>query len=198
MTRELITQVEGTAFAVHVGVASGFKQFGRLLRSQKAVDALAQAARSDADIARIVLGRLVRLSRLRIDPRYENPNDVAIAAYLVVLASASSQLYRIAVDEVLSSTNLWWAAQIARVSIEEARQVSAAETFVIDGNPDQAASVNSIEATFPSGLFDDTFRRVCEGSSDNTGTTDRQHQGTTTQTRIEIASLSDSQYALAA
>jgi hypothetical protein len=192
MVRELLAEIEGTAFALRVGVASGLKHFGRLLRDQKAVGALARAAQSNVEVARVVFSRLVRLSRLRIDPRYENPSDVAVAGYLLVLSA--TELYAAAVDEVLASQNLWWAAHMARAAVEDARHVSAAETLVIGETAvDPAAPLSSVGAMFPSGCLDETFRRLCEGWSDATGSGDDYSDEVIT----EVAA-SDSQYALAA
>jgi hypothetical protein len=195
MIQKLVSEIEGTEFVFEVGMASGLKHLRRLLRDQAVVHALAQAARNDLEVARIVLGRLVRLSRLRIDPRFENPNDIAIAAYLVVLSAASPQLCSAAVDEVLLSTNLSWAEQIARAFLEESKQVSAAETIVVDGTPDRTASVSSVEATFPSGFLDEAFRRLCAGASDATGSINREYDDATERS-TDVAS--DSQYKLAA
>lgn len=91
------------------------RSFVRALNEVPAVRALAAEARGSEAVASKVLGRVLVLSRLKIDTRYENPNDVAMAAYLQVLLLTSRDLYAAAADAVGTAHNVWWAVQLSQL-----------------------------------------------------------------------------------
>lgn len=121
---QLFTEIEHARTAARVNVASGLRGFLQTLRSVEAVRSLASLARNDRGIAAAVLTRLIELAQRRIDPRYENPHDVGIAAYLLVLSTAAPDLIAIAADAVSEAENCWWAVRAAQSSAQESLKAS--------------------------------------------------------------------------
>jgi len=191
MTRELVTEIEGRALAARVGVAGGLRQFVDTLRAQEAFQQLREACRERASSV-AALNRLVLLSRLSIDLRYENPNDTAIAAYLMALSATSSELEGIALNEVLGAQNLWWANQVARAVLAEATGLTQTQTVVVPGSiPLEHDLVWSVAATFSSGLIEGTPAKFFEGARDTAESVNWQLGG-----MVQVAA--ESQYALSA
>jgi len=129
MLEKLFTDIEAAKTAALVNVVSGWRSFVRALVQLDAVRELATEARSNETVASHVLMRLVGLSQLKVDPRYENPNDVAMAAYLQVLSLTAPELYASAIDAVLSAQNCWWATQLAQAGRSQ-HEATGDETLV--------------------------------------------------------------------
>ena len=115
MLENLFEEIESARTAASVNVVSGLRSFVRALNEVPAVRALAAEARGSETVASKVLGRVLVLSKLKIDTRYENPNDVAMAAYLQVLSLTARGLYAAATDAVGTAHNVWWALQLSQL-----------------------------------------------------------------------------------
>ena len=115
MTKEgLYAGFEGHEFAARINIVSGSRQFLLALNSQPAMLELFDAAK-DERVAIETMARVLRLARQSIDLRYENPFDVAMSAYLLVLQQTQPELARIAAEVVLASPNCWWARKTAQM-----------------------------------------------------------------------------------
>ena len=132
---ELLDEVEAPTTAASFNVVSGFKSFVRAVSTSDLFRRLSKDARANDGAAAQVLGRILRLSQLAVDSRYENPNDVAIATYLIVLSLTTADLYAAAVEAVGATRNCWWAAQIL-----EAKRAGVwlADTNAYDGQESES------------------------------------------------------------
>ncbi len=93
-------------------MVSGYNQFVRALASLPEVRSLLDEVRSQ-NAAKALLTRVLTLLRAPYDPAYENPHDVALAAYLWVLKMADPELAQEAAKQVLGCPGCWWAAKLA-------------------------------------------------------------------------------------
>jgi len=109
---EAIRQIESSEFSAYVNVASGFRVFIRALTISEPVTQLRGLSR-DPKVINQLLARVHYISRLSTDPRFENPWDTSLAAYLLTLASANLNAARTAAATVASLPRCWWAARLA-------------------------------------------------------------------------------------
>lgn len=110
---DLTTQIEDIRFSAELNLATGAKAFRRALRDHSLLHQLAEAAR-DAASATALVDRVAELSRRQIDVRYENPFDVALCCYLVVLGdTAEPATVARAAQAVSKAPNCWWAIEVA-------------------------------------------------------------------------------------
>jgi hypothetical protein len=108
--RDLIPQIEAPFFAAQVNVSSGSKAFYRNLRRHPLFQDLCKLS-AKPDSAKTILGHIADISKTPVDPRYENPLDAALAAYLTALEDTQSELASSAARLVADAKNCWWAAE---------------------------------------------------------------------------------------
>lgn len=109
---EVLQQVESTEVSVTLNVASSYWPFIREARKLEAVHSLMTLLRTDASLAARVLDRIRLLCNKEVDPRYEHPDDTAIAIYLDALATIGSDVLGEAAQLVQDTHELWWAKRI--------------------------------------------------------------------------------------
>jgi len=119
---EAITSIESNEFAARVGVAS---DWNNLVAALENADAVVDVLR-DPSNARRIAERVVDLASREVDPRYENPLDFALTAYIVVLSRLDRSLAELAAAVVLRIPQLWWASKVARQTLLEAKTASTA------------------------------------------------------------------------
>jgi hypothetical protein len=112
MNAELFQAIECANLSAQVNVVSGYNQFVRALVAQPEVQMLLGAVRSQEDAAELLL-RVLNTLRVPHDPAYENPHDVALAAYLWVLSKTDPKLAHEAASQVLACPGCWWAHKLA-------------------------------------------------------------------------------------
>lgn len=115
---ELTAQIQSPEFSAKINLASGRHLLIRILESDEVVLSLIAIIREAPEHALQILSRVEQLSRLHINPRYENPNDTAIATYCWALFQADPDLGRIAATFAASAAGVWWAREIAVFILE--------------------------------------------------------------------------------
>ncbi len=108
----LFDDIENAQFAARQGVASDLRTFLLGIMNEPSVQGLRSLLES-ADVRETVLQRCANLSRVSSDPRYENPNDTALAAYLALLDLKCPELARLGAHYVSTVSRCWWANKLA-------------------------------------------------------------------------------------
>jgi hypothetical protein len=75
---------------------------------------------------------MVRLARRRIDPRYANPWDVALAVYVWALDLKDSPLRIMGAGAAIETLGAWWARKVAEEVLTETAARSDAPTEVYE------------------------------------------------------------------
>ncbi|MFQ5778170.1 MAG: hypothetical protein ACE5IP_09195 [Terriglobia bacterium] len=114
----LFQGIESHEFAARVNLASGFRHFLQILLSQKSFQQLADLAR-DKQATIEILRRIVAVSNVRVDLRYENPFDAGLAAYLWVLYLTNPPIAYIGAEVISPPVNCWWTSQITERILRE-------------------------------------------------------------------------------
>ena len=125
---ELFAQIESHRTAARVNVASGQVSFLQAADALEPVQKLGDLARVSVTNRAAIISRVGRLVAMRVDPRYQNPHDSALAIYLRVLHPVDKELAWIAASAVLDARNCWWASDMARRIISRADEKSDATT----------------------------------------------------------------------
>lgn len=128
--QQLVERIEGTEFAVELGVASLAETFVRGLQAQQEVADLYLALRTDSDRKYKLMDRVDALARREPDVRYDNRWDIPLATYVWVLDRIDPPLASIAAERVLSVRNLWWARHVANLVLRQGRAGEAADVLV--------------------------------------------------------------------
>jgi hypothetical protein len=123
--REAMQEIESHEFAARLNVASDFRTFIQAAKSQEAVLTLWQELDSPEKCQQ-VLYRVFELSRQRVDPRYENPWDTALAVYVWLISSKDLDLARMAAEVAAQAPQCWWATKISRHILLEEQAYSGA------------------------------------------------------------------------
>jgi hypothetical protein len=110
--------------------------------SQPLCQTLVGLTRANTISPKAVLGRLINLTRQSVDPRYDNPNDIAMATYLFALQQTDSALARIGAEAVIGVAGAWWASKIAYVILDRSWMMNGAP-ITIPETSQATTSVNS-------------------------------------------------------
>jgi hypothetical protein len=127
--QQLADQIESHEFAIQTNVVSGIRQFFRAVAEQAPVHQLCSEIQSK-DSARELVIRISKLSRQRVDVRYENPFDTAFATYLWVLQSVHPELARVAAEGIVQAPNCFWSSRLAESLLREPFTVGSGSTVI--------------------------------------------------------------------
>lgn len=109
---EGLRDIESLEFAARVNIASDLRTFLRVAGNQESVTTVLSELASPQKQQR-VFSEALRLSRLQVDLRYENPWDSALAVFVWVLSLRALQLARVAAEAAVQAPQCWWASRIA-------------------------------------------------------------------------------------
>jgi hypothetical protein len=132
-------------FSTRLNVVSGFDAFFRAARQDASVRTLYIAMLTSNTACNAVLEYIRNLSKLEIDPRWENPNDTALAILLWFVTLATPKYSQLAANLVDRAPQCWYAKKLARRII----------------NPIPVASANAVLPESHAG-FDITTRKSGE------------------------------------
>jgi len=108
-----LSKIESHEFAADLSLASDYKIYLRILKEHKAVQDLLKAFGYNKNKSKLIQ-RIIELSELVIDNRYENPWDVALSAYLWVLSQKDMKLAQVAAEVAAKVPNCWWTIRISQ------------------------------------------------------------------------------------
>jgi len=109
---EILDSIESTAFINHLNLASDYELVARLaLESVEANSLLAALDESPRARGR-VLDRIHELSNSETDDRFENPWDVPLAVYVLVMHYTAPLLGQLAAVGARGARNTWWLAHV--------------------------------------------------------------------------------------
>jgi hypothetical protein len=114
--QKLIEAIEGHELAVDLGVASSRTLYREILSNHPRVLELTRLLAGGPEFAERIFERVCAIASLSHDPRYANPLDTALSAYLWALWESqfgSNELARLAATRVLKSNDSWWSREIA-------------------------------------------------------------------------------------
>ncbi len=112
MHEQSFEKLESDRFSATLNVVSGLNQFVRALSSSGEVQGLLASVRSGDDL-RAIAERFNQVASRETDPEYENPWDVALAAYLLVLEQVDPKQAVLCAERASSGSNGWWSRKIA-------------------------------------------------------------------------------------
>src|SRR5271166_4276588 len=115
---KLFAKIESPEFDAHVNVASTQRVFLAVLKTSPAYQELFLYLRRNAEASQVIFSRVKGLVALQFDPRYANPNDSAVAAYLWALAQTHPEFGRMTAEVVLNARQIWWARTVALLVLE--------------------------------------------------------------------------------
>ena len=79
-------------------------------------------------VAALVVAQALKLTRQAIDVRFENPYDIALLVYVLVLHVDKSQLAGALAGRVCQMPNLWWASKYSTQVLENSDRQNVAKT----------------------------------------------------------------------
>lgn len=131
--QEALSQIESPMFDAKLNMVSGTSAFLRAARKESAVQETLQAMREAGERREEVLGRIYDLAIQETDPRYENPNDTALAILLWLTCYTEPDFARLAANLVEHSPRCWYAHKVAH-QITNPRHVETSITQTV-GQP---------------------------------------------------------------
>jgi hypothetical protein len=116
---EVMERIEQTRFSTELNIASGVSVFLRILRGHELFVQLVDLARESPFVRDSLFTRIEEIAQAKIDLNYENPFDVALSAYLIVLErTADRNVAGQAAKVANEAPKLGWARGIAREIME--------------------------------------------------------------------------------
>lgn len=108
----LTSSVESAGFAARFGPVSGTAHFIRVLRTQPEMAQLRAASIRSSGAAALVADRIGAMVAVPVEPGFEHPHDVAIAALLFVLATTRHRYFESALGSTAGQASLWWGRKV--------------------------------------------------------------------------------------
>lgn len=105
--------LEARSVRLRVNLRAGFHAVKKALREGPEYQDFLEAYEGFDDAVRIT-NRALALAERNVDPRFENPADVALLAYLLLLEGKEPNLARYVADRLLETPSLAWAGREAR------------------------------------------------------------------------------------
>jgi len=154
MTHPIFTRIESPSFAAELNLASSMSLADRVLEVSEATRALREMYAHEDSFFEDVLERIEQLAQVDIDPRYENPYDAALCAYLWTMDKLNPELGLVAAELVAHSRQTWWARQFAtRILARESEMTRDSQATVqlsmSSGAQAVTANVNSQTTSGP-------------------------------------------------
>jgi hypothetical protein len=112
MHEQLFEKLESDRFSATMNVVSGLGQLVRALSTAPEVQELLASVRSGVDVLAIA-ERFNEVVDRETDPSYENPWDVAMAAYLLVLDQVDPGQAAVCAGRARICPNGWWSTKMA-------------------------------------------------------------------------------------
>ncbi len=141
--RELFRNIESHDLAADLNLALNLSNFFKIADEQESIRNL-KLLINDLDNINIILLRINDLIEEKVDLRYENPYDTAVAVYTWALFSEHKQAGKIAAEYATNLRQGWWAIKYARNILNEARH--SISTGQVDVKPDAPATIEVDEA----------------------------------------------------
>lgn len=111
---QALHEIKSHEFAARLNVVSGMRAFFGAARAEPAVISIYRNMTESGEAREEVLGRLQDLAQLEINPRYENPNDTALAILLWLTESTAPAHSQMAAALVDRAPQCWYAKKLAR------------------------------------------------------------------------------------
>ncbi len=109
----MFSRIESTDFAVHAGLASGASTFVEAISQDPAFIQLSEEARQNPYVPDAICQRIQFLTDYKIDYRYENPHDTALATYAWLLYENAPKIAKVAAVLLTEARQVWWARHVA-------------------------------------------------------------------------------------
>jgi hypothetical protein len=109
----LLTAVKSFEFQSMFSIASGYSMFMRIMQDSEIINKLIDAVRDNDTRLSVVVDALQALLDKDIDPRYQHPDDTAIACLLYALVQTDNLRALLMSAKVIETKNLFWAYKIA-------------------------------------------------------------------------------------
>ena len=123
---EALTEIGSHAFAAKLNVVSSMRDFFSAASKEHSVIELLGEMRASGELREEVVGRIYDLSRLKVDPRYENPLDTSLATllWMTYLSSREPDILQNAAVLVDRAPQCWYAKKLARRLLLQPRVAS--------------------------------------------------------------------------
>lgn len=109
-----LKDIRSEELSIRLNVVSDLRSFLRAAGQEPSIGTMYGALRSYGHAREAVLNHLYDISKLDVDPRYENPNDAALALLLWLTATTAPDLAQIAAGYVDRAPQCWYAKKVAR------------------------------------------------------------------------------------
>lgn len=108
---DAIQTIESDDFAIRAGMASDFRVFAKCVWAEDATQSL-RVSLASGERREALMQRVQELAEREVDSRFENPWDVALAVYLLLLYAESEVVGRMAAIAVRRAQGSWWVARL--------------------------------------------------------------------------------------
>ncbi len=168
---EALEEIQSVEFDVNLNVVSSTNAFFRAVAKEPTVLEALQQMREAGELREDVLGRIHDLAELEADPRYENPNDTALAVLLWLTYFAAGDFVPMAAAMVDRAPNCWYASKLAHRILSPPPAATGNYQFGETSLRPKATAVSYGNLKFTMSPFTERPLKFYEGNSEATSTT---------------------------
>jgi hypothetical protein len=125
---QIFHAIEAHDFAARLSVASSRDMLVSMFQAEPCYRGLLTLVKKDPRVSELLVQRIKTLSELEFDPNFQNPHDIALAAYTYALrndGAISTAYISIAFDILTSARDVWWTPRIAELIAAEQKSTTA-------------------------------------------------------------------------
>jgi hypothetical protein len=126
-SEEAITKLESHALIARLTFASGLSALLTAAADEESVRFLAAGLEHSHDRQRLILDRILELSKRTSDIRYRHPWDITLAIHLWLLSRSNLAAAAIAAEVILQTPQCWWASRLASPIVLDRQSQSGAK-----------------------------------------------------------------------
>jgi hypothetical protein len=115
---DLFEQIESAKFSAYLNAASGLSVFQSALESNESLKQFGDFIAKSPEDTQAVFNRLLHLLKSSSEALEAHRNDVALAAYLHILSTKNLDLTRLAAEQIIQNSHLWWSKRLAEQILE--------------------------------------------------------------------------------
>ncbi len=167
---QALNEIRSHEFAARLNVVSGPRFFFTAVGKEPVVVSLLKDMGGSGEAREEVFGLITDLSQLKIDRRYENPYDTALAVLLWLTLYAAPDLSRLAAEQVYGAPQCWYAKKLAHRVLEPPRVASGNDWVGAYRRDLQTPGGSSSHSIITVNLVSKEMKRVYEHASTATPT----------------------------
>lgn len=110
--KKIMKEIESHNFAAYLNVVGNFENFINTIKKLELVWMLLEELNSEKKVQKLAK-RVLDISGQKIDPKYENPKDIALSIYIWLISLKDLELAKMIAKTAIQIPQSWWTKRMS-------------------------------------------------------------------------------------